>query len=487
MAQSPPLQPQLYSPKEPNLPSPKHESSISSLLNSKPQENFLPTPVTPGNPPTKEQPEDGGRNPFGFFSSQDSMTTQSKQSTPEKTFTCPECNQTFSRPHNLKSHLTIHSAERPYECGVCSHPFRRHHDLKRHQKLHTGERPHVCQNCRRSFARLDALNRHQRAEGGTACGAVHQRREPYQDPPSQRYIAAKESPSHTSATPASFAPARGVAPRRPVIPQLNIPLTSSQPYPNQSYPHPPSSNTNQSTPNAATSHSNHGNNKISNLGNNNTTSHTNSSTNHHISTQSRLNKLPSPGALSSLPVSESTNLVPLYCMRSTTPTTTPSVASATTATTATTTTSTSTTATNSSHQSPPGTPEKPAAVGLSSTPATTIPRLDSPYSWPFPPSPHRHHPSTGNSPLPAPNTPQWDRLEHENALLKQEVARQQNASGPEIAALKQRVHDLEVENKVLRSLIVGNQETLTEKRSHCQISIDPLIKHEEDNKKKRFA
>ncbi|KAI7862402.1 hypothetical protein BDF14DRAFT_1736369, partial [Spinellus fusiger] len=88
-------------------------------------------------------------------------------------FTCPECSQTFSRPHNLKSHLTIHSAERPYEASNF-HPFRRHHDLKRHQKLHTGERPHVCKHCRRSFARLDALNRHQRAEGGTACGQIQQ-------------------------------------------------------------------------------------------------------------------------------------------------------------------------------------------------------------------------------------------------------------------------------------------------------------------------
>ncbi|KAL0093368.1 hypothetical protein F4703DRAFT_1829224 [Phycomyces blakesleeanus] len=139
--------------------------------------------------------------------------------------------------------------------------------------------------------------------------------------------------------------------------------------------------------------------------------------------------------------------------------------------------------------------------GLSSTPnnnnPNNIPRLDSPYSWPFPPSPHRHHPSSGNSPLPT-NTPQWDRLEHENAILKQEISRQQNASGSEISTLKQRLYDLEVENKVLRSLIVGNQESLTEKRSHCQISSssdginsngspDTPIKHEEEHKKKRFA
>ncbi|KAI8389451.1 hypothetical protein BD560DRAFT_79086 [Blakeslea trispora] len=89
--------------------------------------------------------------------------------TPDRPYACTHCHQTFSRTHNLKSHLATHSAIRPFQCGTCLHYFRRQHDLKRHQKLHTGERPYVCGNCRRSFARLDALNRHLRVEGGTAC------------------------------------------------------------------------------------------------------------------------------------------------------------------------------------------------------------------------------------------------------------------------------------------------------------------------------
>ncbi len=35
--------------------------------------------------------------------------------TDTKPYSCPKCNQTFSRPHNLKSHLTTHSEERPYQ------------------------------------------------------------------------------------------------------------------------------------------------------------------------------------------------------------------------------------------------------------------------------------------------------------------------------------------------------------------------------------
>lgn len=82
--------------------------------------------------------------------------------------TCHHCNQTFTRHHNLKSHLLTHSHEKPFLCQTCQARFRRLHDLKRHSKLHTGERPHVCPKCTRKFARGDALARHARAEGGCA-------------------------------------------------------------------------------------------------------------------------------------------------------------------------------------------------------------------------------------------------------------------------------------------------------------------------------
>jgi len=82
--------------------------------------------------------------------------------------TCTHCNQTFTRHHNLKSHLLTHSHEKPFPCQQCNARFRRLHDLKRHSKLHTGERPHMCDKCGRKFARGDALARHARGEGGCA-------------------------------------------------------------------------------------------------------------------------------------------------------------------------------------------------------------------------------------------------------------------------------------------------------------------------------
>ncbi len=80
----------------------------------------------------------------------------------------PYCSTTFTRHHNLKSHLLTHSHEKPYYCDACDSRFRRLHDLKRHSKLHTGERPHTCPKCHRSFARGDALARHSKGAGGCA-------------------------------------------------------------------------------------------------------------------------------------------------------------------------------------------------------------------------------------------------------------------------------------------------------------------------------
>jgi Heterokaryon incompatibility protein (HET)/Zinc finger, C2H2 type len=81
---------------------------------------------------------------------------------------CPHCSTTFTRHHNLKSHLLTHSQEKPYECHHCSSRFRRLHDLKRHSKLHQNLRISVCSHCGRKFAREDALKRH--TKGDTCAG-----------------------------------------------------------------------------------------------------------------------------------------------------------------------------------------------------------------------------------------------------------------------------------------------------------------------------
>ncbi|KAK9383485.1 uncharacterized protein V2V93DRAFT_361965 [Kockiozyma suomiensis] len=87
---------------------------------------------------------------------------------PVSKHTCPHCAQSFTRHHNLKSHLLTHSHEKPFTCTTCNSKFRRLHDLKRHSKLHTGEKPYVCSKCGRKFARGDALARHGKGANGCA-------------------------------------------------------------------------------------------------------------------------------------------------------------------------------------------------------------------------------------------------------------------------------------------------------------------------------
>ncbi|KAJ2805423.1 transcriptional regulator of sulfur amino acid metabolism, partial [Coemansia helicoidea] len=52
------------------------------------------------------------------------------------------------------------SPARPFKCETCEQSFSRNHDLKRHVKIHSGVKPHKCPKCGKSFGRSDALKRH---------------------------------------------------------------------------------------------------------------------------------------------------------------------------------------------------------------------------------------------------------------------------------------------------------------------------------------
>ncbi|KAI9321039.1 hypothetical protein BX666DRAFT_1913897 [Dichotomocladium elegans] len=129
-------------------------------------------------------------------------------------FACTECDQTFSRAHNLKSHFATHSTDRPFKCDSCSAKFRRLHDLKRHQKLHTGERPYTCSTCQRGFSRLDALNRHQRTEGGSACHYRRRNTTPIIKVEETMMSIAKPAPTPKTPPPTTR--------ERPIIPHLDL-------------------------------------------------------------------------------------------------------------------------------------------------------------------------------------------------------------------------------------------------------------------------
>lgn len=54
-------------------------------------------------------------------------------------YTCHYCSESFSRHHNLKSHLLTHGMDNPYRCASCSGRFLREHDLHQHSCPHTPE------------------------------------------------------------------------------------------------------------------------------------------------------------------------------------------------------------------------------------------------------------------------------------------------------------------------------------------------------------
>lgn len=99
----------------------------------------------------------------------ESLHGSTSKSPNAKKHKCGYCGSEFTRHHNLKSHLLLHSQEKPYSCIICDQKFRRLHDLKRHVKLHsTGQEPVRCPKCGRAFAREDVLRRHSRVSGGCA-------------------------------------------------------------------------------------------------------------------------------------------------------------------------------------------------------------------------------------------------------------------------------------------------------------------------------
>ncbi|KAI8928412.1 hypothetical protein BC831DRAFT_397510 [Entophlyctis helioformis] len=87
----------------------------------------------------------------------------------DDTFPCTECSRIFTRRHNLKSHMNVHTRERPFVCQDCGQRFGRLHDLKRHERTHRGVQPYTCKFCARAFTRQDALVRHLKSINNPKC------------------------------------------------------------------------------------------------------------------------------------------------------------------------------------------------------------------------------------------------------------------------------------------------------------------------------
>ncbi|KAF9959296.1 hypothetical protein BGZ70_008887 [Mortierella alpina] len=109
----------------------------------------------------------------------DGTKSKSSSSKPKPSHTCPEpdCDKSFSRLFNLRSHMRTHSKARPFVCQSCNFAFSRRHDRDRHAKKHLSEKPYKCIVCEATFVRQDALVRHLRMDGvQNACMAAMEQR-----------------------------------------------------------------------------------------------------------------------------------------------------------------------------------------------------------------------------------------------------------------------------------------------------------------------
>nr|CAI5862551.1 unnamed protein product [Callosobruchus analis] len=84
-------------------------------------------------------------------------------STVERQYKCSNCDKTYSRPDQLRSHLRVHHGAvgaKPHVCDICFKGFNQISNLKDHMRTHNGEKPFLCSTCGKGFNQLGNLRQH---------------------------------------------------------------------------------------------------------------------------------------------------------------------------------------------------------------------------------------------------------------------------------------------------------------------------------------
>ncbi|XP_073450496.1 uncharacterized protein [Aquarana catesbeiana] len=81
----------------------------------------------------------------------------------EKTFSCPECGESFSSELSLSVHRRSHTGEELHSCSECGESFLYKYHLTVHQRLHMGKKLHSCPECGKYFPFKSSLVTHQKS------------------------------------------------------------------------------------------------------------------------------------------------------------------------------------------------------------------------------------------------------------------------------------------------------------------------------------